>query len=45
MTDLELLGLQVRDKVTGFAGVCESVSYDLYGCIQGVVRPPASTNG
>jgi hypothetical protein len=40
MNDLQLLGLRVRDKVTNFVGVCESVSYDLYGCIQAIVRPP-----
>lgn len=38
MNDLRLLGLRVKDKVTGFEGVCDCVSYDLYGCIQGVVR-------
>lgn len=43
MNDLQLLGLKVRDKVTGLTGVCESVSYDLYGCIQAVVRPNANT--
>lgn len=42
MNDLRLLGLKVRDCVTGLTGVCESVSYDLYGCIQAVVRPPAN---
>lgn len=39
MRDLELLGLTVRDKVTGMTGVCSSISYDLYGCIQAVVSP------
>jgi hypothetical protein len=39
MNDLRLLGLKVRDKITGFMGVCECVSYDLYGCIQATVRP------
>lgn len=42
MNDLKLLGLRVRDRVTGFTGVCESISYDLYGCIQAVVRPAAN---
>jgi len=45
MTDLELLGFRVRDKVTGLTGICESVSYDLYGCIQAVVRPPLNEKG
>ena len=34
---LELLGLKVKDKVTGQKGVVTSISYDLYGCIQAVV--------
>ncbi len=34
-----LLGLLVQDKVTAFKGVVESVSFDLYGCIQATVRP------
>ena len=41
LNDLRLLGLKVRDKVSGLTGVCESISYDLYGCIQAVVRPRA----
>jgi hypothetical protein len=36
---LKLLGLRCRDVVTGFEGVTESISYDLYGCVQAVVRP------
>jgi hypothetical protein len=39
---LALLGFKVRDVVTGYEGVCESISFDLYGCIQGVVRPPVA---
>lgn len=42
MNDLQLLGMKVRDRVTGLEGVCESISYDLYGCIQAVVRPNAN---
>jgi hypothetical protein len=38
---VSLLGLKVRDKVTGFEGVVESVSFDLYGCVQAVVKPAA----
>jgi hypothetical protein len=45
MNDLRFLGLKVRDKVTGFVGVCESISYDLYGCIQAVVRQPMNDKG
>ncbi len=36
---LKHLGFKVRDKVTGFVGICESISFDLYGCVQAVVRP------
>ena len=36
---LDLLGLKVRDKITGFEGIVSSVSFDLYGCIQTVVSP------
>lgn len=39
---LGLLGMRVRDAVSGFEGVVESIAYDLYGCIQAVVRPPVS---
>ena len=42
---LELLGLKVRDRVTGFTGIVESISWDLYGCIQAVVRPPVNDKG
>jgi hypothetical protein len=37
--DITLLGLKVRDRVTAFEGVVQSVCYDLYGCIQAVVTP------
>jgi hypothetical protein len=42
---LELLGFKVRDRVTGFAGVVTSVSFDLYGCVQCVVTPPIDAKG
>lgn len=37
---LALLGLEVEDVVTGFRGICESVTFDLYGCVLAVVKPP-----
>lgn len=40
-TYLRLLGFRVRDKVTGFVGVVTSCSFDLFGCVQFVVSPPA----
>ena len=42
---LDLLGFKVKDKVTGASGVVSSVSFDLYGCIQAVVSPPAPPEG
>lgn len=36
-----LLGLSVRDAVTGFEGVVDCVSFDLYGCVQAGVIPKA----
>ena len=42
---MELLGLNVRDKVTGCVGVVSSISYDLYGCIQAVLTPKANKEG
>jgi hypothetical protein len=40
-----LLGLKVKDVVTGFSGVVSSVSFDLYGCIQVVVTPFVAKDG
>lgn len=34
---LALLGLKVKDKVTGNKGVVTSICFDLYGCIQAIV--------
>ena len=39
MKDINLLGLKVRDTVTGFTGVVTTISYDLYGCVQAIVTP------
>ncbi len=38
---IKKLGMQCSDKVTGFNGVITSVSFDIAGCIQAVVTPPA----
>lgn len=38
---MEIMGKKVRDKVTGFEGAVECVSFDLYGCVQVAVKPPA----
>ena len=36
---LEWLGLDVKDKVSDFRGIVQSVCFDLFGCIQADVRP------
>lgn len=38
---INLLGLEVEDKVTGFKGVVVTMSFDLYGCVQAVIKPKA----
>ena len=35
----KLLGMKVKDKVTGYSGVVTSLSFDLYGCVQAVITP------
>lgn len=36
---MKILGHKAKDKVTGLEGVVESISFDLYGCVQAVIRP------
>lgn len=33
----DLLGMKVRDRVTGTEGVVTSLSFDLFGCIQATI--------
>lgn len=42
---LNLLGMKVEDKVTGYKGVVSSISFDLYGCVQAIVNPGADKDG
>lgn len=42
---LAKLGLPVKDQVTGYIGVVTSVTFDLYGCVQGFVTPAADKTG
>jgi hypothetical protein len=42
---LALLGHKVRDRVTGFEGVVTSITFDLYGCVQGLVSPVMNKQG
>lgn len=41
----KLFGFPVRDVVTGFVGIVESISFDLYGCVQAIVKPPVNEKG
>ncbi len=36
---IDLLGKKVKDKITCSSGVVTSVCFDLYGCIQVIVKP------
>ncbi len=38
---IDLLGYRAKDKVTGLEGVVSSVCFDLYGCVQAALTPPA----
>jgi len=40
-----MLGLKVKDKVTNFQGVITSISFDLYGCVQGLLTPGVDKDG
>lgn len=42
---IDLLGMKVRDKATGFTGVVTTVSFDLYSCIQALVQPEVNSEG
>lgn len=42
---IELLGFTAKDKVTGYEGVIDSVSFDLYGCVQVSLKPPIDKEG
>ena len=42
---VSLLGKTAKDRITGFQGVIITVSFDLFGCVQAIVRPPADKDG
>lgn len=44
-THLDLLGMRVEDRITGFKGVVSTIGFDLYGCIQGIVNPGIGADG
>ena len=39
---INYLGLRATDRVTGLKGVVTSVCFDLYGCVQVAIDPPAN---
>jgi len=39
------LGKRAKDVVTGAEGVIETISFDLYGCIQVILKPPVDKDG
>ncbi len=44
-THIELLGFKAVDKITGFKGVIDSISFDLYGCVQALLKPTINKEG
>ena len=42
---VNLLGKKVQDKVTGASGIVTSISFDLFGCIQGWVNQGLDSDG
>lgn len=42
---LDMLGLKVQCRVTGFKGTVTSIGFDLYGCIQAIVNPGVDKDG
>ena len=42
---INLLGKTARDRVTGHTGVICTIGFDLFGCVQAVVKPPVDKDG
>lgn len=42
---LKLLGFKVKDVVSGYIGVVVSISFDISGCVQAVVKPLVGKDG
>lgn len=42
---MKLLGIKVKDRITGFEGIATCLSFDLYGCIQALVTPGCGKDG
>lgn len=43
--DVNLLGKEAKDAVTGFSGVISTMSFDVYRCVQAFVTPPVDEKG
>lgn len=41
----ELLGLRVKDQITGVEGIVSSICFDLYGCIQVIINRGLDKDG
>jgi hypothetical protein len=42
---LQMLGMTMRDKVTGVKGMVDSICFDAYGCVQATIRRPVKEDG
>ncbi len=42
---MDLLGTQMKDAVTGFKGMVDSVCFDAYGCVQISLKPAIDAKG
>lgn len=42
---VDLLGKTARDKVSGYQGVVVTVAFDLFGCVQAILKPPVDKDG
>ncbi len=42
---MRFLGKTVRDKITGAEGVVTSISFDLYGRVQSMIKRPIDKDG
>ena len=42
---INLLGTTAIDKITGITGTVTSISFDLYGCVQAIVKQKVQEDG
>lgn len=43
--EIRILGFKCKDKISGLTGVVVSVSFDVSGCIQGLLKPEVDKDG